>query len=147
MKIPSPHASLAHKISNQLATCGGDINDATFWSWINNKNLLGNLWQRNELFEKERWITLPFPLQSQILCEFKQYESKHANVLPIFHVTQQEIHNNIWLIYTIKMLMLKLHRTINKLELATKSSEDFYSHQFMKFHGSIQYKIIRLLGI
>ena len=40
------------------------------------------------------------------------------------------------------MLMLKLHRTINELELATKSSKDFYSHQFMKFCGSIQYKII-----
>ena len=34
--------------------------------------------------------------------------------------------------------MLRLQRTINKLELAIKSSEYFYSHQFMKFHGQIQ---------
>ena len=34
--------------------------------------------------------------------------------------------------------MLRLRRTINKLELAIKSSEYFYSHQFMKFHGQIQ---------
>ena len=40
----------------------------------------------------------------------------------------------IWVIYTIKMFVLRLRRTINKLELTTKSSEYFYSHQFMKFH-------------
>ena len=34
--------------------------------------------------------------------------------------------------------MLRLRRTINKLELAIKSSKYFYSHQFMKFHGQIQ---------
>ena len=38
------------------------------------------------------------------------------------------------------MLMLKLRRTINKLELATKSSEDFYSHQFMKFRDQFNIK-------
>ena len=43
--------------------------------------------------------------------------------------------------------MLKLQRIVNKLELAAKSFEDFYSHQFIKFHESFQYKIIRLLGI
>ena len=46
------------------------------------QNILGHFWRRNELFEEERWITLPF------------HDMKDANILLIFHVTQQEIHNS-----------------------------------------------------
>ena len=80
----------------------------------------------------KKWAMLDHFTLLKCFSKKKLYPTKvksYAN----FH--NKKVNMLIYCLYTIKMFMLWLRKTINKLELATKSSEDFYSHQLMKFHG------------